>query len=201
MKFSIGLSSLCLAGATCLALTACDLREPAATPAAAADPAQPANAAPTAGANEDADSAAKAQVEAKLLAGLDAVQPLIKSKEDVYQPIAPLADHRLLLHPAEGKRARLVLDVSSLSGLTLSPVIESFQGNATCEADPSAGVAGLHWQLDGAPMNDVVVDRNYASAIRVDVGGAKQLVIESSDQNGVIWCDWLAVGFHDVVPK
>lgn len=200
MKFSIGLSSLCLAGATCLALTACDLREPTATPAAAADPAQPANAAPTAGANEAAVGA-KAQVEAKLLAGLDAVQPLIRSREDVYQPIEPLADHRLLVHPAEGKRARLVLDVSGLLGLTLSPVIESFQGNATCEADPSAGVAGLHWQLDGAPMNDIVVDRNYASTIRVDVGGAKHLVIESSDQNGVIWCDWLAVGFHDVVPK
>lgn len=201
MKLNMGLSSLCLVGATCLLMVACDLREPAATPMAGSDPLQSANAAPATGASEGADAAVKTEAEEKQLAGLDAVLPLIKAKEEAYQPIAPLPDHRLLLHPGEGKRARLVLDVGGLSGLTLAPVIESFQGNATCEADPSAGVAGLHWQLDGRTMNDVVIDRNYASTIRVDVGGAKQLVIESSDQNGVIWCDWLAVGFHDVAIK
>jgi hypothetical protein len=199
MKFNMGLPALCLMGIACLSTTACDMREPTPEPAAV-DP-QPVSATPARGAAEGADSAAKAETQAKLLAGLDAVRPLIKEKVDAYQPVEPLADHRLLLHPGEGKRARLVLDVSTLAGLTLSPVIESFQGNATCEADPSAGVAGLHWQLDDRAVSDVVVDRNYTDTIKIDVAGAKQLVIESSDQNGVIWCDWLAVGFNDVAIK
>lgn len=197
MKFNRGLSSLCLAGLATLSLTACDMREPEAAPSPAAEPTQPAAAASAA---QDADVAAKAKA-AALLAGLNAVQPLVKDKVAAYQPVEPLGDNRLLLHPGEGKRARLVLDVSTLASVSLSPVIESFEGNATCVADPSAGVAGLHWQLDGGKVNDVVVDRNYAADIKIDVAGAKQLVIESSDQNGVIWCDWLAVGFTDVANK
>lgn len=133
-----------------------------------------------------------------LAAGLAVIQPMITERLEAYQPIAEQPDHRLLLHPGEGKRARLTIDVSGLSALTLSPVIESLQGNDTCIADPQAGVAGLHWQLDGGTINDVVIDRTYKATIPLDTANAKQLVLESSDQNGVIWCDWLAIGFTGV---
>lgn len=199
MKLYSGFSSVCLAGMVALSITACDLREPAAVPPASVDPDRPG---PAAVLGNGADHAAEAAVEASaLLAGLAAVQPLVTEKRDAYQPIEPLADHRLLLHPGEGKRARLLLDVGSLAGITLSPVIESIQGNPTCMADASAGIAGLHWQLDDGAVNDVVVDRNYASTIKISTAGATRLAIESSDQNGVIWCDWLAVGFTDVATK
>lgn len=195
MKLNRNFPSICFLAISALGLAACDMREPAVTPSGS-DSATPAAAAEPAAASDVA-----AEKGAALLAGLNAIQPLVKEKVAAYQPVEPLGDNRLLLHPGEGKRARLVIDVSGLSSLTLSPVIESFQGNATCEADPSAGVAGLHYHLDNGPVSDVAVDRNYSATIKVDVVDAKQLVIESSDQNGVIWCDWLAVGFTEVTSR
>jgi predicted small lipoprotein YifL len=194
-----GVYSLCLAGVAMLSIAGCDLREPTVTPPADVEPSQPG---PGAMLGKVPVEQMKRQGElAALLDGLNAIQPKLEETKQAYLPIEPLGDHRLLLHPGVGKRAQLVVDVSSLTSVNLSPVIESFQGNTTCEADPSAGVAGLHWRLDQGSFSDVVVDRHYTSAIKIDVAGAKQLVIESSDQNGVIWCDWLAVGFTDVAPK
>ncbi len=172
---------------------------PAKEPASTNGPAK--ELAPNSTLEANAEKADGAATEAELAAGLAIIQPMITERLEAYQPIAEQPDHRLLLHPGEGKRARLTIDVSSLNTLTLSPVIESLQGNDICMADPQAGVAGLHWQLDGGAVNDVVVDRTYKATIAINTANAKQLVLESSDQNGVIWCDWLAIGFTGVTKR
>lgn len=187
-----------------LAVTAgCDLREPAASAPADVEPsiAGPAAAVPVPVARDEEKVAQDASRLEALRIGLAAVEGRIIKRDAAYMPVDPLPDHRLLLHPGEGKRARVILDIAGLRALDLHPVIESFEGNTTCMADPQAGLAGLHWRIDGGKAHDVEVDRHHAEVIHVETNGGRQLIIESSDLNGVIWCDWLAVGFTDVSPS
>ena len=184
-----------IAVAALLAASGCDLREPTATP-----PADPAPSAPGPAATPTQGVAAE-PTDLPLKAGLEWAVAHVLAKHQAYQPVEPLPDDRFLLHPGEKERARLVLDVSRVEELTLSPRIESFEGNATCTADPQAGVATLYWSLDGGNATGVAIDRHFHDTVQISTKGAKQLTLEGDNGNGVIWCDWLAVGFPVIRPR
>lgn len=183
-----------LATAAVLMCGGCDLREPAATPPADPAPSVPGPAAVSAQPAAPVDTGADASA-AALKAGREWAVEHIVSKQEPYQPVAPLSDDRFLLHPGEKERSRLVLDISGLEALTLSPRIEDFEGNATCMADPAAGVATLYWSLDDGAKTAVAVDRNFHDMVQIETQGGGRLTLEGDNGNGVIWCDWLAVGF------
>ena len=201
LKVSVSTSAVLLA----VALSGCDLREPA-TPAAPADAAGATDAAAAIAPPQDTPSppvpaAARAGVAIeKLQAGQAWLAPRIVSSEAPEQPLAMQADFRYLLHPGDEASAKLVVDVAGTDQLTLQPRIEGFAGNDDCTNNPDAGVVDLRWSLDGGEPTTLRVDRFYAGDIPVATGGAKQLEIEVLKGNEVIWCDWFALGVTDVTP-
>jgi hypothetical protein len=174
-------------------LTGCDLREPerlAPAVAPAGQHAAPAQAAPAAAPADDA----------KREAGQRWLAERILASASPAQPVALQPDARYLLHPGEDASATMQVNVSGIASLVLEPVIESFQGNADCTGNPDAGVVDLTWSLDGGKANVVRVDRDYAGRIAVDTRGAAVLALDVAKGNGVIWCDWFAIGVSDVTP-
>ena len=149
--------------------------------------------------------AAKAPVPAgfaqALEAGMAAVEPKVTEKKAGFGEISLLPDHRYLLHPGNDKDGVIVIDVSGFQKLTISPMIESFAGNSNCMGSPKAGVVSLSWQLDAGTAQKVAMDRYYAGKIQVDTQNAKTLTLVSNTENDVSWCDWLGVGFVDVVAR
>jgi hypothetical protein len=135
---------------------------------------------------------------ADLQAGLDIMNPRIVTKVDAYQKIAAREDMRLTMHPDADKNAVVEFDVAGLRSLTLSPYMGDFSTVPDCEGNPEAGVAQMRWSLENGAGETVMVDRNYAATIDVDLKGAKRLKIEVDKGNGVHWCDWLGLGIARV---
>lgn len=180
-------------------VSGCDLREPdsVSSDVKAQDAPSPASA--VAAAPAVALLKADAVNQASLKSGLDVIVPRITAKVEPYQPVKALPTNRLLLHPSDDKSAVVEISTEGLGRLTLSPFIEYLGGSEGCANNPDAGVVEFAWSLDGAPGKTLMVDRNYASVIDVDVSGSKALRLEVSKGNGVTWCDWASVGFTNVV--
>lgn|GEM_PF-356647 len=157
--------------------------------------------APGAVGHEDA-SPRKDPIDAgRLEAGLAMMAPRVVEKHDGFAPVEVKTGSRYFLHPDSDKTASIAFDVTSLRKLTLAPYMEDFSSVKDCTTISDAGVVNVSWRLDDRPLSQFIVDRSYAEVVQVDLEGASRLTIEVDQGNGVPWCDWMSMGFVDVVPK
>ena len=189
----IGIERKLLVTIFTLLLAGCDLRE-SETLAPPAEPAGGRTAPTTDVQAEDPEASARLQ------AGQAWLSANILASASPYQVVALQPDFRYLLHPGDDASATMQINVSGIASLILEPVIESFQGNPDCTGNPDAGVVDLAYSLDGGEPIVVTVDRHFRERITVDTTGKRVLDLVVSKGNGVIWCDWFAVGVSDVTP-
>jgi hypothetical protein len=136
---------------------------------------------------------------AKLKAGLEVMAPRLVAQVDAYKKIAPNPQNRYFMHPDQTKSASVEFNTQGLTSLTLSPYIGDFSHNTFCATSSKAGIVQLTCSVDGGRKNQLTVDRNYVTPIRVDVSKSSRVTLEVDKGNDVIWCDWFSVGFLDVM--
>lgn len=168
-------------------LSACDLREPerldASTP-----PAPPAT--PT---------APDPLRDIALQAGLTWLDGRVIATGAPVLPVDPQQEQRLMLHPDTDEDAWIEVDVSGTRSLVLDPVMRDLGASPDCANNPDAGIVDLRWSLDGGAETVVRIDRHYRTSFPIPTEGASRLRVVAGKGNDVIWCDWLLVGFSDVV--
>lgn len=109
-------------------------------------------------------------------------------------PIALQSDGRLFMHPATNHSAWATFDVADLASIELTPRINPL--DAACKKlGAKAGVVGLTVDVDGKPVLDnVTVNRDYDTPLRLDVATARTLKVSVDDGNNGTWCDWFSLG-------
>jgi hypothetical protein len=136
----------------------------------------------------------------ELANGLKVMQGRVLRMADSYVEITPTATWtRYFVHPGPEKPTLIEFDVSGLSSLTLSPVIGKLSSD--CLKDPAAGVVSMSYEVDGRRAVRLLVDRGYGDVHRVDLTGAKRMTFTVDQGNGVTTCDWLELGFFDVLAR
>lgn len=134
-----------------------------------------------------------------LVTGADRIaymMPRTTAYEAPYTALRVTPGNKIFLHPTVEKDAWIDFDVDGIGSVELAPGIEKL--NPECEANPSAGMVHVEVLLDGTPVEQRDVDRNYADKIGIKTNGAKSLRVEVDAGNGVAWCDWFAVGFSEI---
>lgn len=137
----------------------------------------------------------------RLQAGLGLMLPRVAGQVDGLSKIAPNGHFRFFIHPPEKGAASLELDTKGLAALVLSPFMEDFSSDVNCTPNDKAGIAQLTWSVDGKKKGSLLVDRNYAGLVPVDLKGSSRLKLEVDAGNGVIWCDWMTVGMVNVTEE
>lgn len=134
----------------------------------------------------------------ELANGLKVMQGRVLTMADAYVEITPTATgSRYFVHPGPEKPAIIEFDVSGLSSLTLSPTISKL--NSDCLKDPAAGIVNMSYAVDGRRAARLLVSRDYRELHRVDLTGAQRMTFTVDQGNGVTTCDWLELGFFDVL--
>lgn len=181
-----------------MAISACDRDKPS-TNAAAPVTAPPADPTPSAPPPPPAVPPKVDTVDLEALkGGLAAMQPRILAQTDAFAKIEPKEHFRFFMHPSDDKNASIEFNTKGLSSLSLSPYMEDFSGNADCIGTPEAGVARLSWSIDSGKKTSLMIDRNYAGVLNIDVAKTSKLKLEVDKGNDVTYCDWLSVGFLNV---
>lgn len=135
------------------------------------------------------------------VANLDFLLARVLEKDQAFGTFRRTGDGQLFMHPADVRPARLVLDVADLDALEITPRIEPLSEECLGFNEPGkeGGVVGLEILLDGRPLlSRMVIDRDHASSLPLQVGGGTRLELRVDKGNEVPWCDWFSVGAQSI---
>ncbi|HET7268755.1 MAG TPA: hypothetical protein VFJ15_11660, partial [Oleiagrimonas sp.] len=123
------------------------------------------------------------------------------AKQQGYGSFKAQPDAQLFMHPGVDHAAWIDFDVSGLSRIELTPRINKLDHKCLSLDTPKqrVGIVDVRFILDGKLLRKpIVVDRDFASNVALQVDGGHTLRISVTKHGPVNWCDWFSVGFPEL---